>query len=78
VRRLRRLCAVIALCVLLDCPASAGVMPFPAASPPPASDGEMPTPSREEASADGQNETMSGATRTQLLLLLNLLAAAMP
>jgi len=76
VRRLRRLCAVIALCVLLASPAFAGLMPFPAPSPPPVSDGEMPTPGPEPA--DRHIETMSGATRTQLLLLLDLLEATLP
>ena len=75
-RRLRRLCAVIALCVLLACPAFAGLMPFPAPSPPPVSDGEMPTPG--PAPADRHIETMSGVTQARLLLLLNLFAAALP
>lgn len=75
-RRLRRFCAVITLCVLLACPAGAGVMPFPVTSPSPASKGEMPTPG--PVTAEGQIQMTAGATPSQLLLLLNLLAAAMP
>ena len=89
----RNFIVVCAMVAALACPALAGEIPCPSALAPPAQSGIihnpvpadqaqaagiMHTPGPEAAGAAGQIETMLGEIHTPVLLLLNLLGAALP